>query len=85
MQLSLLQVTKPLMLAVLTSDMWASHGSSTDGVGSEVTGMPCAGDVNTWSKDVKTTSVVGERCTSVVSIGGTDGDGLKTLEIQIKH
>ena len=85
MQLSLLQVTKPLMLAVLTSDMWASHGSSTEYVHSEIIGMPCAGDVNTWSKYIKTISVVGERCTYVVFTDGTDGDGLKTLEIQIKH
>ena len=71
------------MLAVLTSDMWASHGSSTEYVHSEFIGMPCAGDVNTWSKDVKTSSVVGPISTIVLIIGGTDGDGLEILEIHI--
>ena len=56
--------------------MGASHGSSTDGVGSIITIDPCGGDVYTWGKDIYTGTVVGEGSTGVRRIGGTNGDGL---------
>ncbi len=57
--------------------MWAGHGGSTDGVGCIRVTNPSRSDVYTWGEDVDAGTIVGERCTGITDVGGTNGDGLK--------
>lgn len=59
-----------------TSDVWASHRGTRNSLGSRGGSNPCREDRNTWSKDIKNSTEVGEGGAGIVDVGGTDGDGI---------
>jgi hypothetical protein len=54
----------------------SSHGGTADGVGSGGTSDPGAENVDTWCENIKDRSIVGEACSCIVGVNGTDRDGV---------
>jgi hypothetical protein len=59
-----------------TRDVRSGLGSTIQVLVGRVRSWPSAIDGDTWSEDVKGSTPVGEICSFVIEVGGTNGDGV---------